>query len=75
MSQLIKIGAWFINLDRVRNVQDFLPTSRQNRITLRFSDNPEAAITLLDHEADNLRTWLNSVANDLNHLYLDTPET
>ena len=46
MAQLIKIGAWFINLDNVRNVQDFSPTTRQNRLTLQFSDNPDASITL-----------------------------
>jgi hypothetical protein len=75
MSQMIKIGAWFINLDSIRNVQDFLASTRQNRITLRFSDDPDAAITLVDQEANNLRTWLNSKANDLSHLHLDTPET
>jgi hypothetical protein len=75
MSQLIKIGPWFINLDRVRYVQDFLASTRQNRITLRFSDDPDAGITLVDQEADNLRTWLNSVANNLSQLHLDTPET
>jgi hypothetical protein len=75
MAQLIKIGGWFINLDHVRSVQDLIPSARQNRLTLRFSDNPDAAITLADQEADNVRTWLNSVVNDLSHLHLDTPET
>ena len=48
-------------------------STRQNQLILRFSDHPDASITLAGQEADNLRTWLNSVANDLSHLHLDTP--
>ena len=72
MANLIKIGGWFINLDNVRNVQDLVHSTRQNQLTLHFSDSPESSITLAGVEADNLRTWLNSVANDLTHLHLDS---
>ena len=72
MANLIKIGAWFINLDNVRSVQDLVHSARKNQLTLNFNDNPDASITLADQEADNLRTWLNSVANDLSHLHLNT---
>jgi hypothetical protein len=75
MAKLIKIGAWFINLDKVRAVQDLTQSTRQNQLILRFSEHPDASITLVGQEADNVRTWLNSVATDLSHLHLDTPET
>jgi hypothetical protein len=71
MANLIKIGSWFINLDNVRSVQDMVPSVRQNQLILRFSDNPNESITLAGQEADNLRTWLNSIVTDLSHLHLD----
>jgi len=74
MAKLIKIGAWFINLDTVRSVQDLSQSTRQNQLIVRFSEQPDASITLAGQEADNLRTWLNSVANDLSHLHLNNPE-
>jgi len=71
VKNLIKIGPWFINLDNVRSVQDMVPAVRQNQLIVRFSDNPNESITLAGQDADNLRTWLNSVVNDLTHLHID----
>jgi hypothetical protein len=42
MANVIKIGSTYLNLDRVRRVDDLFPRS-----------------------ADDLRTWLNSIATNL----------
>jgi hypothetical protein len=67
MANLIKIGSTFINLDQVTRVVDISPRTRANRLIVYFGSRAftEHFLMLADLEADDLRTWLNSVATNL----------
>jgi hypothetical protein len=64
MASLVKIGSLFLNLDQVLQVNDQFARTREDKLVVYFSSGDEP-LTLSGQEADNLRTWLNSVAVNL----------
>ena len=70
MASLIKISDRFLNLDQVRMVQD-LAHSKQNQLIVHFGTGEQDSLTFSGQDAENLRTWLNSISQDLTHLHLD----
>ena len=70
MATLIKISDRFLNLDQVRMVQD-LAQSKQNQLIVHFGSGEQDTLTFAGQDAENLRTWLNSISNDLTHLHID----
>ncbi len=71
MASLVKIGSLFLNLDQVLHVDDQFARTREDRLIVHFSSGDEP-LTLAGDEADDLRTWLNAVAINLQSL---EPET
>ncbi len=71
MASLVKIGSLFLNLDQVLHVDDQFARTREDRLIVHFSSGDEP-LTLAGPEADDLRTWLNTVAINLQAL---EPET
>ena len=65
MASLVKIGSTFFNLDRVLHVDDLYHRIKENKMILHFGPGEENAVTLAERDADDLRTWLNSVAINL----------
>ena len=65
MANLIKIGSTFINLDRVLRVDDLYPRTKEDKLIVRFGTGEEHSLTLAGQDADDLRTWLNSLATNL----------
>lgn len=65
MTNLVKIGSLFLNLDQVVRVEDLFARTKEDRLVVYFSSGDEP-LTLSGHEADDLRTWLNSVATGVN---------
>jgi hypothetical protein len=65
MASLVKIGSTFLNLDQVLHVDDLYHRIKENKMVLRFGPGEENAVTLAGQDADDLRTWLNSVATNL----------
>jgi hypothetical protein len=70
MAALIKVGDRFLNLDRVRMVQDLAP-SKQNQLVVHFGGGEQDSLTFSGQDAENLRTWLNSICQDLTHLHMN----
>lgn len=64
MDNLVKIGSLFLNLDQVLRVDDLFNRTREDRLVVYFSSGDEP-LTLSGQEADDLRTWLNTVATNL----------
>ena len=64
MANLVKIGSLFLNLDQVLRVDDLFTRTREDRLVVYFSSGDEP-LTLTGQEADDLRTWLNTVATNL----------
>jgi hypothetical protein len=65
MASLIKIGSLFLNLDQVLRVDDlFARTKKEDKLVISFSSGDEP-LTLSGQEADDMRTWLNTVATNL----------
>lgn len=64
MASLIKIGSLFLNLDQVLRVDDLFTRTREDKLVVHFSSGDEP-LTLAGQEADDLRTWLNTVATNL----------
>ncbi len=64
MASLVKIGSLFLNLDQVLRVDDQFARTREDKLIVHFSSGDEP-LTLSGREADDLRTWLNSVATNL----------
>ena len=64
MANLVKIGSMFINLDQVLRVDDLFLRTKEDRLVLYFSSGDEP-LALTGQEADDLRTWLNTVATNL----------
>jgi hypothetical protein len=64
MTSLVKIGSTFINLDRVLQVDDLFARTKEDKLIVRF-DCLEQTLTLSGQDADDLRTWLNSIAVNL----------
>jgi hypothetical protein len=64
MANLIKIGSLFLNLDQVLRVDDLFARTKEDRMVVYFSSGDEP-LTLAGREADDLRTWLNSIATNL----------
>ena len=71
MASLIKLSDRFFNLDQVRSVQDLAPSMKQNQLIIHFGSAEQDAMTFTGQDAENLRTWLNSVSNDLTHIHID----
>jgi len=71
MANLIKIGDRYLNLDRVRAVVDLAPSTKQNQLIVHFDSAENDSVTVTGQDAENLRTWLNSVTNDLTHIHID----
>lgn len=71
MATLIKISDRFLNLDQVRTIQDLAPSTKQNQLVVQFGSGEHDSLTVSGQDAENLRTWLNSIANDLTHLHID----
>jgi hypothetical protein len=65
MPNLIKIGATFINMDQVLRIDDLYPRTKEDQMIVRFGTGDEHSLTLAGQEADDLRTWLNSIATNL----------
>ena len=72
MASLVKIGSLFLNLDQVLRVDDLFTRTREDKMVVHFSSGDEP-LTLAGKEADDLRTWLNTIATNL-HAAAD-PET
>ena len=70
MATLIKVSDRFLNLDQVRMVQD-LAHSKQNQLIVHFGSGEQDSLTFSGQDAENLRTWLNSISQDLTHLHID----
>jgi hypothetical protein len=64
MASMVKIGTSFLNLDRVDRVDDQFAKTREDKLVVYFSSN-SAVLTLAGQEADDLRTWLNTIATNL----------
>jgi hypothetical protein len=64
MASMVKIGSLFLNLDQVIRVDDLFYRTKEDRLVVYFSSGDEA-LALSGQEADDLRTWLNTVATNL----------
>jgi hypothetical protein len=64
MATMVKIGTLFLNLDQVIRVDDQFARTREDKMVVYFSSGDEP-LTLAGQEADDLRTWLNSMATNL----------
>ena len=64
MGNLVKIGSLFLNLDQALRVEDLFVRTKEDRMVIHFSSGDEP-LTLTGQEADDLRTWLNSIATNL----------
>jgi hypothetical protein len=64
MACMVKIGTLFLNLDQVLRVDDLFVRTKEDRLVVYFSSGDEP-LTLAGQEADDLRTWLNSIAINL----------
>jgi hypothetical protein len=64
MANLVKIGSQFLNLDQVLRVDDLFARTKEDRLVIYFSSGDEP-LALSGQEADDLRTWLNTVATNL----------
>ena len=64
MASLVKIGSLFLNLDQVLRVDDLFTRTREDKLVVHFSSGDEP-LTLAGQEADDLRTWLNTIATNL----------
>jgi hypothetical protein len=64
MASLVKIGSLFLNLDQVLRVDDVFARSREDKLVVHFSSGDEP-LTVAGQEADDLRTWLNTIAINL----------
>ncbi len=71
MATLIKISDRFLNLDQVRSVLDLASSMKQNQLIVHFGSGEHDSLTFSGQDAENLRTWLNSISNDLTHLHID----
>jgi hypothetical protein len=65
MVNLIKIGHTFLNLDRVCVIEDRFADRKENAVAVRFGPLDNEVYTFTGREADDLRTWLNSQAVNL----------
>ena len=63
MAFMVKIGNLFLNLDQVLRVDDLFARTREDKLVVYFSSGDEP-LTLSGQEADDLRTWLNSIATN-----------
>ena len=64
MANMVKIGSLFLNLDQVSRVDDLFNRTKEDRLVVYFSSGDEP-LALSGREADDLRTWLNTVATNL----------
>ena len=71
MATLIKVSDRFLNLDQVRTVQDLATSMKQNQLIVTFGSGENDSLTFSGQDAENLRTWLNSISQDLTHLDID----
>ena len=71
MANLIKIGTHFINIDQALRVDDLYPRTWEDKMIVRFGAGEEHSLTLEGQDADDLRTWLNSIATNLRQTNTD----
>jgi hypothetical protein len=72
MASMVKIGSLFLNLDQVLRVDDLFLRTKDDKMVIYFSSGDEP-LSLAGRDADDLRTWLNTIATNL-HAAVD-PET
>ena len=65
MANLIKIGPLFLNLDLVQTIEDLFASTREDKVVVHFGNGEGNSRTFAGKDADDLRTWLNSVAVNL----------
>src|SRR5947209_16439647 len=65
MASLIKIGHIYLNLDLVQSIEDFFPRNKEDKIVVHFNVGGGGGQTFAGRDADDLRTWLNSIAVNL----------
>jgi hypothetical protein len=65
---LIKIGGTFLNVSLVESVVDLFPTTKEDKIVVRFGPGEGDSHTFTGRDADDLRTWLNSKAINLHEV-------
>jgi hypothetical protein len=65
MASFLKIGHSFLNLDRIQRVEDRYASDKEDTLVVRFGAGEAETLTISGQEADDLRTWLNSVATNL----------
>jgi hypothetical protein len=64
MASMVKIGSQFLNLDQVVRIDDLFHRTREDRLVVYFGSGDEP-MSLAGQEADDLRTWLNTIATNL----------
>lgn len=65
MANLIKIGHIFLNLNLVQSIEDLFASTKEDKVVVHFGSGEGTARTFTGRDADDLRTWLNSVATNL----------
>ena len=65
MSNLIKIGHLFLNIDLIQHIDDQFAETREDKVVVHFGPGEGETLLLTGRDADDLRTWLNSVATNL----------
>jgi hypothetical protein len=63
MANMIKIGSTFLNVDLVTRVDDLYPRTKENQLLVWFGEGHD--VKLAGQDADDLRTWLNGIATNL----------
>jgi hypothetical protein len=64
MASMVKIGAFFLNLDQVLRVDDLFARTKEDKLVVYFSSGDEP-LMLASQKADDLRTWLSTIATNL----------
>jgi hypothetical protein len=65
MANIVKINQIYLNLDRVRSIEDLFAGTKEDKIVVRFGPEESDSLTFKGRDADDLRTWLHSVAINL----------
>jgi hypothetical protein len=65
MANIVKINQIYLNLDRVLSIEDLFAGTKEDKVVVRFGPEECDSLTFKGRDADDLRTWLNSVATNL----------
>ncbi len=65
MANIVKINQIYLNLDRVLSIEDLFAGTKEDKVVVRFGPEERDSLTFKGRDADDLRTWLNSVATNL----------